>query len=382
MILQDEFLTKNSGLPLEKFVNLYSDEFGKPPSQYFTGRFLQQGGKMAKRKAPSEQVGEDRKVRRLEGSNKTLKQKYEALLKEVERVERERDAVKQLEEISTFEIKPREKGGHSESVAVVLASDFHLEELVNRNAVNGLNEFNLAISEARAKEFFRSVLRLIEITSKDTRIDKMVLALLGDFISGNIHADIAENVALGPSEALRFAEKVLASGIQFLLDNSKLSFVITCHSGNHGRITKEQRFATENANSFEYYMYHALANHFKGEKRIEWCISPSYHSYIDVFGHTIRFHHGHAIRYGGGIGGLFVPTYRAIANWNDGKRADLDCFGHFHQFRDGGSFICNGSLIGYNAYAVSIKAKFEKPKQCLFLIEKNRGRTCTWQISV
>src|SRR3990167_1795229 len=117
MILQDEFLTKNSGLPLEKFVNLYSDEFGKPPSQYFTGRFLQQGGKMAKRKAPSEQVGEDRKVRRLEGSNKTLKQKYEALLKEVERVERERDAVKQLEEISTFEIKPREKGGHSESVA-------------------------------------------------------------------------------------------------------------------------------------------------------------------------------------------------------------------------------------------------------------------------
>ncbi len=382
MILQDTFLQENTGLPLEKFVKAYTEEFGKPPSQYFISKHFLQGGKMPKKQTPSEQVGEDRKVRRLEGSNKTLKQKYEALLKEVERVERERDTILRLEEISTFEIKPKGKSGDSESVAVVLASDFHLEEKVDVNAVNGLNEFNLEIAEARARNFFRSLLRLIQICEKDTKIDTMVLALLGDFISGNIHEDIAENCELGPADALLFSERILASGIQFLLDNSKLNLIIPCHSGNHGRITKEQRYATENANSFEYYMYHALANHFKGEKRIQWIISPSYHSYVDVFGHTVRFHHGHAIKYGGGIGGLFVPTYRAIGNWNDGRRADIDCFGHFHQFRDGGSFICNGSLIGYNSYAISIKAKFEKPMQTLFLIEKNRGRTCTWRISV
>lgn len=381
MILQDKFLQENKELSLDEFVKLYVDTFEAQPSQYFIDKFLL-GGSMAKKKTPSELVGEDRKVRKLAASEKVATKKYDELLKYVEQVERERDAIREIEEISTFDIKPREKSGGSESVAVVLASDFHLEELVDKNAVNGLNEYNLAIAEARATGFFRSVLRLIQIESADTRINQCILALLGDFISGNIHADIAENVALGPSEALRFAERVLASGIQFLLDNSKLNLVIPCHSGNHGRITKEQRFATENANSFEYYMYHALANHFKGEKRIEWLISPSYHSYVDVFGHVIRFHHGHAMKYGGGIGGLFVPTYRAIGNWNDGRRADLDCFGHFHQFRDGGSFICNGSLIGYNAYAVSIKAKFEKPKQTLFLIEKTRGRTCTWQISV
>ena len=77
---------------------------------------------------------------------------------------------------------------------------------------------------------------------------------------------------------------------------------------------------------------------------------------------------------------MFTPTYTSIDDWNKAKRADLDVFGHFHQLRDGGNFICNGSLIGYNAYAMSIKAHFEPPKQTLFLMDKKRGRTCTWPI--
>ena len=33
-----------------------------------------------------------------------------------------------------------------------------------------------------------------------------------------------------------------------------------------------------------------------------------------------------------------------------------------------------------NAFALSIKADFEPPKQALFLMDKRRGRTCTWPI--
>jgi hypothetical protein len=66
--------------------------------------------------------------------------------------------------------------------------------------------------------------------------------------------------------------------------------------------------------------------------------------------------------------------------WDRAKRANLNVFGHFHQLVDGGSFICNGSLIGYNSFALSIKSAFEPPKQALFLMDKKRGRTCTWPI--
>jgi hypothetical protein len=337
---------------------------------------------MGKKRPPQEDnLDTDRKLTKLSQTASSTKKKYDEAKGLIELLEKERDAVKLIQEYSTYEIKPRKVSKDSESVAVVLASDWHVEENVLLGATNGLNEYNLSIAENRATQFFQSTLRLVEIFQKDTKIDTLVLALLGDFISGSIHEDIAENTNLGPVEALRMAEGLIISGIQFLLDHSKLNLIVPCHSGNHGRATKEQRFATENENSFEYYMYHVIANHFEGNKRVKFLVSPSYISYLTVFGYTIRFHHGHGMKYGGGIGGLFIPAYKAVARWNDGRRADIDCFGHFHQFRDGGSFICNGSLIGYNAYAVGKGISFEKPKQIMFVIENEKGRTFTVPIS-
>jgi hypothetical protein len=54
--------------------------------------------------------------------------------------------------------------------------------------------------------------------------------------------------------------------------------------------------------------------------------------------------------------------------------------GHFHQLFDGGRFIVNGSLIGYDSFALSIKASYEKPKQVMFLMDRKRGRTFTCPI--
>lgn len=316
------------------------------------------------------------KANRLQ-SKQDIAKKYDKVLDLLAKTEKERDAIKAIKHINTFTIKPKKITGRSESVAVLLASDWHVEETIHLSATNGLNEFNTEIAQRRASEFFSSGLRLIRMFQQDTEIDTVILALLGDFISGSIHDDLAEGNALGPVEALKFAEKLIASGIEFILKHSRLNIVVPCHSGNHGRATKEQRIATENENSFEYYMYHVLADHFRHEKRVKFLISPAYHSYLEVYNEVIRFHHGHFIRSSGGIGGIFTPTYKAIGNWNDGKVSTIDCFGHHHQARDGGTFICNGSLIGYNPYAVSIKAKFEKPKQTMFLIEKSRGRTIT-----
>jgi hypothetical protein len=104
------------------------------------------------------------------------------------------------------------------------------------------------------------------------------------------------------------------------------------------------------------------------------------HSYMDIYDMTVRFQHGHMVKYGGGIGGIYIPVNKAIAQWNKARHADLDVLGHFHQLRDGGNFFVNGSLIGYNSFALSIKADYEQPKQGLFLIDKKRGRTCTWPV--
>jgi hypothetical protein len=85
--------------------------------------------------------------------------------------------------------------------------------------------------------------------------------------------------------------------------------------------------------------------------------------------------HGHNIRFAGGVGGVYIPINKAINQWNKLRHAYLDILGHFHTFRDGGNFIVNGSLCGYNAFAISIKADFEEPRQCFMLIDKKRGKT-------
>jgi len=142
----------------------------------------------------------------------------------------------------------------------------------------------------------------------------------------------------------------------------------------HSRITPKVRHSTEAGNSLEWYMYNNLALLFKNEPRVKFLISRGYHNYLDVYDWTIRFHHGHAVRYGGGVGGIYIPVNKAIAQWDKAKKADLTVMAHFHQLKDGGNFICNGSLIGYNAYALSIKADYEDPKQAFFIIHSKKGR--------
>lgn len=313
----------------------------------------------------------------------SLKSRYAIALKTIERQEREARAVNAMGQgLDTFHIKATKGSGTSESTVVLVASDWHIEEKVGAE-VGGLNTYTLDIAKARATKFFQASLRLTNLLAQDTRIDHVVLALLGDFITGNIHGEEnAETNQLQPNHAITAALGYLVSGIQFLLDNSQVRFTVPCHSGNHARTTLKTRFGAENGHSLEYLMYLLLAAHFRAESRVKFIIPEGMHSYLKIYDTTIRFHHGHAVKYGGGVGGIYIPVNKAIAQWSKARHADLDVFGHFHQMRDGGNFLCNGSLIGHNSFALSIKADYEQPKQLLFLIDKKRGRTCTWPILV
>lgn len=331
----------------------------------------------------SAQILQDRQRVKVSAELSTLRAKYAHALSTIERHETDAAAFKQLSiGASTCVIKPHHGSGTSEATPVLVASDWHIEERVG-GEVGGLNTYNLAIAKERATRFFTAGLRLIQLLQQDVTIHTAVLALLGDFITNQIHgAENAETNQLTPTEAIVLAQGLIISGIEFLLNHSTLRLVIPCHSGNHARTSIRTRFAAENGHSLEYLMYLHLAAYFRSEPRVTFIVPEGMHSYLKVYDTTIRFHHGHAVKYGGGVGGIFIPTYKAISQWNKARQADLDVFGHFHQSKDGGNFLCNGSLIGYNAFALSIKADFETPRQTLFLIDKRRGRTCNWPILV
>lgn len=302
------------------------------------------------------------------------RKRSEILGEEVEKLRAEKNAWLQLDKTpKPRPIKPIHSTGTSEATYFTIASDWHIEERVHPEEVNYLNEYSFEIAKQRAEKFFQRGLRLYRMFAQDVKIDNWVLPLIGDFITSNIHEEFLETTDLAPAEAIWEAQNLIMAGIDFLLNNTRVHLTIPCKSGNHGRITKDQRHATEEGNSLESFMYHNLARLYEKEPRVDFILSDGYHIYLDVYGKTIRIHHGHAMRYGGGVGGLYIPVNKSIAQWNKGKVADLDVFGHFHQFKYGGNFIANGSMVGYNSYALSIKAEYERPQQASFLFDKKRG---------
>jgi hypothetical protein len=323
---------------------------------------------------PHEEISADRVGRAKKRENTEFKKKYELVLKQIERLEAEQTATLAIvQDHRTHIIHPTKSLGTSEATAIAIASDWHIEEEVRSESVNNKNKYTLDIAKKRADKFFQKIVSLTRKEQQDVTINNLVLALLGDFTSGNIHPELLAICSLPPAKAILEAQGFLQSGIEFLLNNTKLNLIIPCHVGNHSRITQKVYISSEQGNSLEYGMYHSLKMRFAGEPRVRFIIAEGYHSFLDVYDTKIRFHHGHMMKYQGGVGGLTIPVNKAIAQWNKETRVDMDVFGHWHTYMPLKNFVANGSLIGYNAFAVSIKADYDVPKQAYFLVDKKLG---------
>lgn len=328
---------------------------------------------------PKQQLALDLEKLNQKGGEKD--KKYRLAIKQLTTARRELETILSVRNnISTFKIAPTKHNG-GEAVAVAVASDWHVEERVDPDTVNGINTYTLTIAKERAERFFQRLLKMVAKERQSVEINTLVLALLGDFFSGNIHDELLETCELQPQDAMLYAQNLLASGIEFLLANSDLTIICPCSVGNHSRMTHKVHVSTEHGNSLEWAMYHFLAGYFKKESRVKFVLSRSYHCYVEVYGYVLRFHHGHAMTYNSGVGGIEIGVRRRIKMWNETKRADLDIFGHFHTRRDGGNFIANGSLIGPSAYGMRYGFA-DRPEQAFFLIDQKRGKTVVAPILV
>ena len=367
-----KWLAEKTGRTAESVRKSYT-KLGLPPKKITTQN--------TKIEDPEKQFQIEMEKLRLNYSEKKTDVKYQIALKAVRVLEEHIEALIQAKvPVSTYTIKPS-KGSGGEAVAVVLASDWHVEENVRPDTVNGSNEYNMEIAKRRAEKFFQHTLQLVQKEQQAIKIETLCVALLGDFISGNIHEELLASCEVGPVDAMTFAKNLIASGIEFLLANSKLKLVIPCTVGNHSRITKKVHVSGEQGMSLEWAMYNFLADHFKNEKRVTFVLSRSYHNYVDILGHLIRFHHGHAVQYGGGLGGLTIPMVKAVMRWDNDKKAYLSCCGHFHQKMDGERFVVNGSLIGDAPYGKRLGFT-SRPEQVFFLIDAKRGKTIVAPILV
>lgn len=274
---------------------------------------------------------------------------------------------------SPIVFKKKKRQTKSQSMPILIASDWHVEEEVGEETGFG-RKYNLDIAEERIYNFGENGLALVNSSRAHTQINELLLLFLGDHFSGFIHEDLVEVAQLSEIEVILWLRERMSALIKYLQREGDFDKItIVGKIGNHSRTTMKPRVSTAHKHSLEWLLYHVLALEFANDKSIEWVIEPTYHTIVDIYGFKVRIHHGDWVgRYQGGIGGLAVPLSKAHLRWNQDPnlKADRDIIGHWHSWEGStGKVIVNGSLIGPTKFGVKIQA-MERPVQGFSLISE------------
>ncbi len=308
-------------------------------------------------------------VRRLESELKTLV----ASLSDVQEMNDLRREVESLPAPAPIQARER-ASGLREGTALICASDWHIEEQVRPEQVSGRNRYNLEISKQRMGRFFQASRWALDFSRQAYTIREVLLWLGGDLITNYLHDDNIETNLLSPVQAIAYAFENIIQGIdaELLSDPLIERLTVNCNDGNHGRLTEKTRSASRTANSIEWLLYTMLMRHYANDRRVVFNIAEGSHLYHQIYGRTVRFVHGDICKYGGGVGGITIPIYKALGRWDTTRRADLTVMGHFHQLTNLRDLIINGSLIGFSPYAIDIGARFEEPAQAFQILDSTR----------
>jgi hypothetical protein len=341
----------------------------------------------------SPQIGtSDRKYTLLQDENRELR----AQLKELHRSSQTEEIIREI--VGSFGETPRDlpkwmttpperkRSKITPEVPVTIWSDWHLGEVVERAEVNGFNEFNMAVAEERIERLLESTIRLCREWHTGL-YPGIVVNLLGDFVSGGIHAELK---ATDEEEVIPAALKAadwLVGGLTRIGEHFKRVYV-PCACGNHGRNTVKPEFKRYYRKNFDWLVTQIVSRHFSGDKRFQFDSRPSNDVHYRVYGERYLACHGDmlGVRGGDGIIGSIGPIVRGEVKQAGQSSAlgfgfDKLIMGHWHQRLWLPRAIVNNALKGFDEFAMKgLGAKPDRPTQALWFVHPEHGKTASWDV--
>lgn len=269
--------------------------------------------------------------------------------------------------------------------AILVLSDLHFGEFVSREELDGLNAFDPEIAEARLKRVFQTAASLLTKHWTGPAPDRIILAMLGDAVSGALHPELVRTDKMRPMESVRAVSSVIAGGINLLLRALPCPIDVISVVGNHGRVglpkPESKGVATE---SYDTLVSDFLEMHYRNEPRVTFYVPPGPDALVSVYNYRLLFTHGDRLSAGGGRGfvGAELPILRGFqkTHMDYAMRGiilhHIFC-GHYHTPLSASIGTANGCLPGPNEYSVSFRMRPTPPMQALVTIHPEHFITQT-----
>ena len=319
-------------------------------------------------------------MRREQAEIKSLKKQLERTVQEYQKLSDAYDIALNLKTSNVNRSIPKidiNKKSGNEATAIVQISDGHFGKVIVPSTVNGLNEYNPDIAKKRMQHCAENTIKLIKKEREDVKIDNLVLILGGDFLENSqLHNHSEMTTSMSPMEETLFSREILHKYIKTVCEYGNFKKIaIACTRGNHSRITHRMVASVDYRMNYETILYSILKDDFSKEA-IEWTIPDSEVAEVEVYGKMLRVVHGHQIKFQGGVGGLTVPLNKYVMRMDQINKAFYNFVHHYHNL----SYptvrtTVNGSIVGYDPYAMSIGCSYEPPMQSFQLLDSKWGMT-------
>lgn len=286
------------------------------------------------------------------------------------------------------------------TAAGIVLSDIHMGERVFPAQVYGKNAVDHHVLAARIQFCIEASLKQLP------QVDELHLCLNGDMVGGIRHLESIETNDLTPMEQLQqvtfhVGEAVTKAAV-WCADNEAKLF-IHCIPGNHGDLTHHHQCKNAFGTNLDWQSYHQMQQNLRRLApefgiEVEWDIPDSLFTQFDMAGFTVHMMHGHqpgkrgaSARADGPRGSAWpgIKLAERIGRQMDGLGLPFDIFvhGHMHfayseqtllwdryqrKFRRQ-AIIGNGSIIGYNEYAIASGFDYQPPAQMYFAVEPDFG---------
>ena len=298
------------------------------------------------------------------------------------------DATIPLKAVKTIKpIKPTGKRkGESTQTVVAPLTDTHIGEDVDYQQMAGLNSYSFEIFNRRLSGWAEQVLNLVELRRASVPIDDLIIPMLGDMISGDIHDELIKTNQDNVMGQMSRGANLIAQALLSLAPHFK-TVTVPCVVGNHGRMTRKPPMKDKYMD-WDYMLYQWVAAFCKNQKNIKFQINTSYMNIFQVYDKNVLIMHGDSASGAGSIATItkVLTNLRSVLQFRQGLEPEVAdahqhiiepnllptsfdsvMMGHFHRVDEidigtGHAIIC-GCMKGGDEFALQRLSVITKPQQ-------------------